>query len=129
MALSVDTTIDHSPADARHRAADQFGTSALDGQLTGQGSDATWPTLVARHAHVVVTTTPDDDDVPPATGTQTAAGVIAVPVAVGSDGWRQPLPADVVFCTLNQTSAGWKVAAVAVSDTGASAVSPPIGGP
>lgn len=129
MALGVDTVIDHSPADARHRAADQFGTSALTSQLTGQGTDATWSTLAAHRAHVVVTTTPDDDDTPPLTGNRAGAGVIATLAAVGSDGWRQPLPSDVVFCTLSQTSTGWKVAAVSISDTDTSTTPPTTGAP
>lgn len=115
-ALSSDTTTDRGPADARSRAAQQFGTPELIDQLGGEGRDQTWPVLVEHKARVVVDTSEVQDDPPPARGNQVGAAVSASRVAVGADGWRQELPGTVAYCSLVNEGAGWRVAAVSFSD-------------
>lgn len=118
-ALSVDTIADHTPADARRRAALGFGVPDLDKNLTGDGRDPDWPLLQSHRAHVSVSTQPVADDPPPVRANQAAAGVRVSRIATGSDGWRQTLPSVVAYCALRQESTGWKVAALTLSDDGA----------
>lgn len=125
-ALSVDTTIDAGPEEARRRAAQQHGTPELADQLDGHGRDHLWPTLVEHQARVEVQTSPVADDPPPERPDSAAAGVIADRVALSRNGWRQPLPQLVAYCTLaaDRTSppasdgaTGWKVAAITFADS------------
>lgn len=116
-ALSSDTTVDRGPADARSRAAQQFGTPELIGQLGGEGRDQTWPLLVQHKARVVVDTSEVQDDPPPARGNQVGAAVSATRVAVGADRWRQELPGTVAYCSLVNEGTGWRVAAISFSDS------------
>jgi hypothetical protein len=119
-ALSSDTAIDAGPADARRRAADQFGTSALRQQLTGQGDDSAWVALAAHQASVSVSTTTVTDDPPPVGPNQAGAGVVAHQAASGSGGWHEALPDTVVYCTLVADGASWKVDSVTfTTDTSA----------
>lgn len=115
-ALSSDTRTDRGPADARDRAAQQYGTPELMDQLGGEGRDQSWPVLVQHQARVVVDTAQVQDDPPPARGNQVGAAVSASRVAVGADGWRQELPGTVAYCSLVNEGAGWQVAAVSFSD-------------
>ncbi len=118
-ALSSDTVIDHDPSDARRRAAQLYGTSALEAQFVGQsGADPQWPTLVAHEASVSVRTSPVDDDPPPITANETSAGVVAHPTAHGAHAWTQTLPDVVVYCTLGATGPSWTVTAVTFSGNG-----------
>jgi hypothetical protein len=123
-ALSADTAVDSGPGNARQRAAVQFGTANLNQQITGQGNDPVWSTLVAHQADVTVTTTPITDDPPPAIPGQAAAGVIAHQTALGSAGWRLSLPDTVVYCTLTATGVSWKVDAVTFTDDGTAQATP-----
>lgn len=119
-ALSVDGVIDRGPADARQRAAAEFGTPALVERLGGEGRDHEWTSIVRRHARVQVDTTPiADDPHAPAEG-RAGAGVLARRVAVGKDGRRQELAATATYCSLVATAQGWKVADVAFSDASTS---------
>lgn len=121
-ALSSDTVIDQNPSDARRRAAELFGTSALTAQFVGQtGDDPQWAALVAHEATVTVTASPVIDDPPPITSTQAAAGVIAHQTAMGLHGWHELLPDVVVYCTLAATGTTWTVTGVTFSDDGTSA--------
>jgi hypothetical protein len=117
VALSSDTTIDRGPADARRRAADQFGTPRLAEQLAGEGRDHDWPLLAAHRARVQVDTEPIGDDPPPSTPQRASAGVIARRVAVGDAGWRQDLPSTATYCSLVRTGQGWRVDRVGFTDS------------
>jgi hypothetical protein len=115
LAFGEDTRTDTGPADARRRAARHYGTPELATQLDGQGADATWPLLVAHHAHITVTTTIENDD-PTVTATQATATVVAHAIAEGADGWQQPLPDTVVYCTAARTGTTWTITSVALAD-------------
>ncbi|ONI88063.1 hypothetical protein ALI22I_20190 [Saccharothrix sp. ALI-22-I] len=115
-ALSGDTTVDRGPADARRRAAAQFGTPQLVEQLAGEGRDHDWDALADRGARILVDTRPIGDDPPPMRADRAAAGVVAGRVAVADDGRRQDLTSTAVYCTLVRTDQGWRVADVAFSD-------------
>jgi len=123
-ALSTDAAIDRGPADARRRAANQFGTPALVDQLAGEGRDHDWPLLTQHRAHVQVATTPVADDPQTPTDTQAAAGVIAHRVAVGPDGWQHALPGTVAYCSLTRGPDGWKVTTVTFTDLDTGAGTP-----
>ena len=117
-ALSSDAAIDRGPADARSRAAQLYGSPQLATQLAGEGRDQTWPELVQHQARVEVRTDEVTDDPPQASGSEVGAAVSATRVAVGTGGWRQVLPATVVYCSLTSAAtAGWRVTAVTFSDT------------
>jgi hypothetical protein len=116
-ALSVDTTTDRGPADARIRAANTYGVPELAARLQGNGKDPAWPLLVAHRAHVHVSTQPVGDDPPPAQGDTAAAGVHATRVAVGTEGWRQRLSDTVAYCSLRRQPEGWKVTDLSFSDS------------
>jgi hypothetical protein len=117
-ALSVDAATDTGPADARQRATRALGDPTLHDNPSAQGRDPDWPLLIEHRAHVTVTVRPVTDDPPPITGDQAAAGVEVSRVATGRDGWRQPLPSAVAYCSLRRTPTGWKVAALTLSDNG-----------
>jgi hypothetical protein len=117
-ALSSDTAIDRGSADARQRAAEQFGTSALVAQFTGQGADPEWAGLLAHEAYVAVSTAAVADDPPPIGLGEAAAGVVARRTAIGESGWRERLPDIVVYCTLVIGQQGWKVDTVSFSEDG-----------
>lgn len=116
IALSSDTQLDRGPADARRRAASQFGTADLARQLAGEGRDQMWPTLVEHTAHIQVDTAPIGDDPPPLQPDHGSAGVLATLTAVGAGGWRQALPGFAVYCSLTSGGDGWKVDSVTFSD-------------
>lgn len=117
-ALSSDTAIDRGPADARKRAAGQWGTAELVDRLGGEGRDTTWDLLAAHRARVQVDTSPVGDDPPPPRDGKAGAGVQARKVAVAADGWRQELPGTVVYCSLIRDDVGtWKVSAVSFADS------------
>lgn len=116
-ALSVDTATDTGPADARTRAAQQFGTAALVRALTGDGHDPLWDVLVAHRGRVIVKTTTVADDPPTGDSTHMGAAVIAARTAVAEQGWRQELPSTVAYCALTATPAGWKITDVSFTDT------------
>ncbi|WP_406639140.1 hypothetical protein [Amycolatopsis sp. WGS_07] len=117
-AMSVDTAADTGPADARRRAARQYGVPALENALAGEGRDETWTGLAARHARVHVETRPITDDPPPGEDGTASAGVLATPTASAPDGWHQQLPTLAVYCSLTQTGREWKVSSVTLSDSG-----------
>jgi hypothetical protein len=116
-ALSVDTTTDRGPADARVRAARAYGVPELAALLQGHGKDPDWPVLVAHRARVHVSTQPVGDDPPPVRGDEAAAGVHATRVAVGADNWRRQLSDTVAYCTLRRGPDGWKVTDLSFSDS------------
>ncbi len=116
-ALGSDTATDAGPADARRRAAQQFGTPTLIDGLVGEGRDTTWPILAEHHARVQISIAPVADDPPPQDGEHAGAAVVATRTAVADDGWRRELPSIVVYCALRRTQDGWKVADVIFSDT------------
>lgn len=127
IALSTDAAIDLGPADARRRAAQQFGTPALADRLAGEGRDHHWPLLAHHHAHVEVTTTPVTDDPPTlldAHDSQAAAGVVAHRTAIGPDGWKQALPSTVAYCSLSRSPDGWWVTDITFADTISGPVTP-----
>jgi hypothetical protein len=116
IALASDATIDRGPADARRRAAQQLGTPALLEQFAGEGRDHAWPSLSEHQAHVQVTTSPVADDPPTLRASQAAAGVIAHRLAIGPNGWHQPLPSTVAYCSLIQDDGGWHISKVTFAD-------------
>ncbi|WP_336159952.1 hypothetical protein [Amycolatopsis sp. VC5-11] len=116
-ALSVDTATDTGPADARRRAAQQYGTADLENTLAGEGRDRTWTDLAARRARVHVDTEPITDDPQPSDDRTAAAGVLATATASAPDGWRQKLPTLAAYCSLTQAGRAWKVAGVSFSDS------------
>ncbi len=116
LALASDTEIDHGPADARRRAALQFGTAELTRTIAGEGRDQTWPTLAEHKARVQVDVEPIEDDPPPLRPDRGGAGIRAQLTAIGVDGWRQPLPGMAVYCSLVSSGDDWKVEAVTFSD-------------
>lgn len=115
-ALSVDSTTDRGPADARRRAARDYGSPDLVTSLQGEGRDSDWALLVAHRARVHVTTEPVADDPPPVRTDAGAAGVHATRIAVGVD-WRQRLTDTIVYCSLRHGPDGWRVTRISVSDT------------
>jgi len=116
-ALGSDTTTDAGPADARRRAAQQFGTPALIDRLAGEGRDPRWRVLAEHRGRVQVSTTTVADDPPPQDGDHAGAAVLATRTAVADNGWRDELPSTVAYCALQRTQDGWKVADVTFSDT------------
>lgn len=116
-AVSVDTSTDTGPADARRRAARQYGTADLERTLSGEGRDSAWTDLAARHARVQVDTEPIADDPQPRDDRTASAGVLATATASAPDGWRQKLPTLAVYCSLTRDGREWKVSAVAFSDS------------
>ena len=116
-ALSIDTTTDQGPGDARVRAARTHGVPELAARLQGHGKDSDWPLLTAHRAHVQVTTQPIVDDPPPAQNDVAAAGVLATRVAVGATHWRHQLSDTAAYCSLRRGPDGWKVADLSFSDS------------
>jgi hypothetical protein len=117
LALSIDTATDHSPADARQRAAIRFGTPALAAQLIGDGRDPAWPALTQHHAHIDVTTSRiQDDNTNRSGGPRTGIAMLATRTAIGADGWRHPLPDIALYCSLILNATGWAIANVAFID-------------
>lgn len=123
-ALSVDTTTDRGPADARLRAARAYGVPELAARLQGQGKDPDWPLLAAHRGRVQIAIQPVADDPPPVRGDEAAAGVHASRVAVGADNWRQQLPDTVAYCSLHRRPDGWKITDLTVSDSNTSGTGP-----
>ncbi|MFL6118871.1 hypothetical protein [Actinophytocola sp.] len=116
-ALSMDTTTDRGPADARTRAARAYGVPELAARLQGHGQDPEWSLLVAHHARVQVSTQPVGDDPPPTRDDAAAAGVHAIRVAVGAGTWRQQLSDTVAYCSLRRGPEGWKITDLSFSDS------------
>lgn len=116
-ALSIDTTTDRGPGDARTRAARAHGVPELAARMQGHGKDPNWPLLAAHAAHVQVTTQPIADDPPPAQNDVAAAGVLADRVAVGAANWRHQLSETAAYCSLRRTHEGWKVTDLSFSDS------------
>lgn len=116
-ALSIDTTTDQGPGDARVRAARAHGVPELAARLQGHGKDPDWLLLTAHRAHVEVTTQPIVDDPPPAQNDVAAAGVLATRVAVGAAHWRHQLSDTAAYCSLRRDPDGWKVADLSFSDS------------
>lgn len=116
--MSVDTRHDTGPADARQRAAQNYGTPALRRQLDGGGSGrGSRFTRWARHdGHVEITNIRAvRDDPPPTTGGHTAAGFVLSGHVAGTGQWRQPYGPVAVYCSLDKRPAGWRVDHVQVS--------------
>lgn len=121
-ALSVDAATDRGPADARRRAAHEYGTPTLTVGLAGEGRDTDWTLLGQHHAWVTVTTDLAVDDLPLPDGGLVAAAVIAHRTAVSNTGWRHDLPSTVVYCTLTHTADGWRITDITLADSAASGV-------
>lgn len=121
-ALSIDTATDRGPADARRRAAHQYGAPTLTVGLAGEGRDTDWTVLSQHHARVTVTTELAVDDLPLPDSGQVAAAVIAHRTAVNNTGWRHDLPSTVIYCTLTHTAHGWRITDLTLADSAASGV-------
>ncbi|GAA4009763.1 hypothetical protein GCM10022247_34880 [Allokutzneria multivorans] len=116
-ALSNNTFTDTGPADARTRAAEQFGTPAFIRAAQGEGRDPLWPVLTEHRARVETTTESAEDDPPPATAHNASTAVLAHRTATNDSGWTQRLPSLVVHCSLARSTAGWRIAEVTVADS------------
>jgi hypothetical protein len=123
-ALSVDTTIDRGPADARLRAAHEHGTPTLAAAVAGEGRDPAWLLLAERQGRVVVTAEPVEDDLPPPQPDRAAAAVRTRRAALDSTGRREPLPDVVIYCELAKLTEGWKVTAARFVESAATEVAP-----
>lgn len=123
-ALAFDTARDQGPAQARKRAAVQFGTAELEARVGAEAPSTVWTTVAAHRGRVEVTVTPVRDDPPAPREDRAAAGAVAKRVAVGESGWRQELSTMVTYCSLRREAQGWRVADVRLADSDSSAGSP-----
>ncbi|MFI5614950.1 hypothetical protein [Amycolatopsis sp. NPDC051903] len=110
--VAGDTSVDYGPADARRRAAQQYGTPALQQQWAGSGQDQQWDALKAAHARINATATPVGDDLPPAQNGQASAAATITPTATLPNGQHQPMTTFVIYCGLQQVNGAWRVTTV-----------------
>lgn len=115
--FASDTTTDHSPAEARIRAAQRYGTDALQ-QRAGAGMSRAknlgprWQQWADHEAVIDTQLQPYIGEKPPAPRDGTAyAAVIVQRTATGADGWHQQLASMTVYCTLTRQPDGgpWRV--------------------
>lgn len=104
-----------TPASARQRAAEHWGTLALQQQWRGSGADPMWDQLAATGGTLHAETSPVPDGTPPGRGGSAAAAVQVTPIATDPNGQQSPQPGVLLYCGLDRTPTGWRVSSVQVS--------------
>lgn len=104
-----------TPAEARTRAAEHWGTPALQQQWRGSGADPLWQQLATTGGTLHAETAPIADQAPPARGPHAAAAVQVTPIATWPTGQQSPQPAVILYCGLDHGPQGWRVSSVQVS--------------
>jgi hypothetical protein len=114
---AVDARVDASRAEARARAAAQYGTPGLQQQLRGAGRDPEFDAWRAHRAVVTPVLVPYSGEAPPPDTLNRAYRAVTVRgTAAGEDGWQAPVAAVTVFCTLTGSAdAGWKVSSIDIA--------------
>lgn len=107
-AYTADPAREPTPALARQRAAEQFGTAQLAQQWRGSGTDPLWQHLAATGGQLHAETTPAHDAAPPAKTGQAAAAVHVRPIATWPER-SEPQPGMLLYCGLTHAPQGWRV--------------------
>lgn len=110
-AYTAEPAREPTPALARQRAAEQFGTAQLQQQWRGSGSDPLWQQLAATGGKLRAETEPVHDAAPPAKAGQAAAAVHVRPIATWPD-HSEPQPGVLLYCGLTHAPQGWRVDSV-----------------
>lgn len=110
-AYTADPAREPTPALARQRAAEKYGTPELAQQWRGSGHDPLWQRLAATGGQLRAETSPVQDAAPPARTGQAAAAVHVRPIAVWPER-SEPQPGMLLYCGLSQSPQGWRVDSV-----------------
>lgn len=108
--FSADTTVDIGPEDAVRRAGG-YADAGLAASLLADTRDGRWETWRSHRARTQTTVSAyaDVEQQPDSSVTAyRAVGVVATPL--GDDGWQGWTQTVIVYCTLRNAAAQWRVA-------------------